>query len=48
MNYGGIFLDNDQYVVQSLKKYLHYEAVVSWDKSLARFNCCVGKSLILK
>ncbi len=32
MNYGGIFLDNDVYVVNSLKKYLHYEMVVSWDK----------------
>ena len=32
MNYGGIFLDNDIYVVKSLKKYLKYEAVVSWDE----------------
>jgi hypothetical protein len=32
MNYGGIFLDNDVFVVSSLKKYLNYEMVVSWDK----------------
>ncbi len=31
MNYGGIFLDNDVYVVKSLKQYLNYEIVVSWD-----------------
>ncbi len=31
MNYGGIFLDNDVYVVNSLKKYLNYEMVVSYD-----------------
>jgi hypothetical protein len=32
MHYGGIFLDNDVYVVNSLKKYLNYEMVVSWDR----------------
>jgi|LakMenEpi03Aug12_release.lakeMendotaPanAssembly.Ray.scaffolds.fasta_scaffold2923765_1 hypothetical protein len=31
MNYGGIFLDNDCYVVNSLNKYLKYEMTVSWD-----------------
>ena len=29
MNYGGIYLDNDVIVVNSLNKYLYYEAVVS-------------------
>ncbi len=29
MNYGGIYLDNDMIIVNSLKHYLHYEAVVS-------------------
>ena len=32
MNFGGIFLDNDVYVVNSLQKYLNYEMVVSWDE----------------
>jgi len=32
MNYGGIFLDNDVYVVNSLKEYQRYEMVVSWDQ----------------
>lgn len=32
MHYGGIFLDNDVYVIKSLKKYLKYEMVVSWDQ----------------
>ena len=33
MNYGGIYLDNDVYVVNSLEKYRQYEMVVSWDKN---------------
>lgn len=32
MHYGGIYLDKDVFVVQSLKKYFHYEIVISWDK----------------
>jgi mannosyltransferase OCH1-like enzyme len=31
MNYGGIYLDNDVYVVNPLNKYLKYEMAVSWD-----------------
>lgn len=31
MNYGGIFFDNDVYVVNSLDKYRKYELTVSWD-----------------
>jgi hypothetical protein len=31
MNWGGIFLDNDVYVVNSLNKYRKYEMTVSWD-----------------
>jgi hypothetical protein len=31
MNYGGIYLDNDVYIVNSLNKYLKYEMTVSWD-----------------
>ena len=31
MNYGGIYLDNDVYVVDSLDEYRKYEMVVSWD-----------------
>ncbi len=32
MNYGGIFLDNDVFVINSLNKYLNFEMVVSWDR----------------
>jgi len=31
MNYGGIYLDNDVYVVNNLDKYRKYEIAVSWD-----------------
>lgn len=31
MNFGGIYFDNDMFIVNSLKKYLNYEMVVSWD-----------------
>ena len=32
MKYGGIYLDNDVYVVQSLNKYRHFEFVLNWDE----------------
>ena len=32
MHYGGIYLDNDVYVVRSLNKYRKYEMTVSWDR----------------
>lgn len=32
MEYGGIYLDGDVYVVNSLDKYRRYETVVSWDQ----------------
>ena len=32
MNYGGIYLDNDVYVVKKLDEYLKYEMTVSWDE----------------
>lgn len=31
MSYGGIYFDNDVYVVNSLDKYRKYEITVSWD-----------------
>lgn len=31
MKYGGIYLDNDVYVIKSLDKYRKFEAVVNWD-----------------
>ncbi len=34
MNYGGIYLDNDVYVVRNLNEYLKYEMVVSWDEPI--------------
>ncbi|GAB6027908.1 hypothetical protein CHUAL_002123 [Chamberlinius hualienensis] len=32
MKYGGIFLDNDIYVVQGLHGFRHYEMALGWDK----------------
>ncbi|GAB6027907.1 hypothetical protein CHUAL_002122 [Chamberlinius hualienensis] len=32
MKYGGIFLDNDVYVVQCLHRFRHYEMSLGWDK----------------
>lgn len=31
MNFGGIYVDNDVYVVNSLDKYRNYEMTLSWD-----------------
>ncbi|CAF0702834.1 unnamed protein product [Brachionus calyciflorus] len=31
MNYGGMYFDNDVYVVKSLDKYRRYEMTISWD-----------------
>ena len=32
MNYGGIYVDNDVFVVNSLDKYRKYEMAISWDE----------------
>jgi len=32
MKYGGIYLDNDVYVVQNLDKYRKFELVMGWDE----------------
>jgi mannosyltransferase OCH1-like enzyme len=32
MNYGGIYLDDDVFVVKSLDKYRKFEMTVSWDE----------------
>ena len=32
MNYGGIYLDNDVYVIQSLQKYLKFEMTIEWNR----------------
>jgi len=32
MKYGGIYLDNDVYVVQNLNKYRKFELVIGWDE----------------
>lgn len=34
LKYGGIYLDNDVYVVHSLDKYRKFEATVNWDEGL--------------
>lgn len=33
MKYGGIYLDNDVYIVKSLEKYLKYECVINWEEN---------------
>ena len=42
MKYGGIYLDNDVYVINSLDKYRKFEAVVNWDEGVD-----VGNNLII-
>lgn len=32
MKYGGIFLDNDVYVIRNLDKYRNFEFVINWDE----------------
>lgn len=43
MNFGGIYLDNDVYVVNSLDKYRIYEMTVSWDGD----NEAIGNQVLI-
>ena len=38
MKYGGIYLDNDVYVVQNLDKYRKYECTMNWERKLYLSN----------
>jgi len=38
MKYGGIYLDNDVYVVQNLDKYRKYELTMNWERKLYLSN----------
>lgn len=38
MKHGGIYLDNDVFVIQSLNKYRKFEATVNWDEGLLLGN----------
>ena len=38
MKYGGIYLDNDVYVVQNLDKYRKFEMVIGWDNGKSLGN----------
>ncbi|XP_069679840.1 uncharacterized protein [Periplaneta americana] len=42
MKYGGIFLDNDVYVVQNFNKYRKYEFAIGWDE-----NQCIGTQVLV-
>lgn len=42
MKYGGIFLDNDIYVVQNFNKYRKYEFAIGWDE-----NQCIGTQVLI-
>ena len=42
MKYGGIFLDNDSYVVRSVDKFRMYEIAIGWDE-----DQCIGTQVIL-
>ena len=42
MKYGGIYLDNDAFVIRSLDKYRKYECVINWDEK--RF---IGNQVII-
>lgn len=43
MNFGGIYLDNDVYLVNSLDKYRIYEMTVSWDGD----NEAIGNQVLI-
>ena len=34
MTYGGIYLDNDVYVIQNLDKYRKFECALNWQRNL--------------
>ncbi|KAJ9587788.1 hypothetical protein L9F63_018771 [Diploptera punctata] len=42
MKYGGIFLDNDSYIVKSLDRFRKYEIAIGWDE-----NQCIGTQVIV-
>jgi len=42
MEYGGIFLDNDVYVVQNLNKFRKFEIALGWDE-----NLCIGTQVLI-
>jgi hypothetical protein len=42
MEYGGIFIDNDVYVVQNLNKFRKFEMVLGWDNFL-----CMGTQVLI-
>jgi hypothetical protein len=42
MEYGGIFLDNDIYVVQNLNKFRKFEMALGWDN-----NLCMGTQVLI-
>lgn len=42
MEHGGIFLDNDIYVVQSLEKFQKFEMTIGWDE-----NQCIGTQVLI-
>ena len=42
MEYGGIFLDNDVFVVQNLTKYRKFEMALGWDE-----NECMGTQVLI-
>ena len=42
MKYGGIYLDNDSFIIRSLDKYRKYECVINWDEK--RF---IGNQVII-
>ena len=43
MQYGGIYLDNDMFVIQSLDKYRKFEITMNWDE-----NQFLGNQVTLK
>jgi hypothetical protein len=41
MEYGGIFIVNDVYVVQKLNKFRKFEMAISWDQT-----ACIGTQVL--
>ena len=38
MEYGGIYMDNDVYIIQNLDKYRKFEATINWDEGKSLCN----------
>ena len=45
MTYGGIYLDNDVFVIQNLNKYRKFECAIEWNRNHEELGTQVNKEL---